>query len=52
MKQKDTYSESKTLHYPGAIVKVSSPILTEEERKRRMEQIAKAAERVLLSTKK
>ena len=46
-KQKDTYSEPKTMTYPGVIAKVYSPILTEEERKRRMTQIAKAAERLL-----
>lgn len=48
-KQKDTYSEPKTYIYPNAVVKVYSPILTEEERKRRMEQIAKSAERLLQS---
>ena len=49
MKQKDTYSEPKTYIYPNAVVKVYSPILTEEERKRRMEQIAKSAARLLRS---
>ena len=49
MKQKDTYREPKTYEYPGAVVKVYSPILTEEERKRRMERIAKSAERLLNS---
>lgn len=49
MKQKDTYSEPKTFELPGAVVKVYSPILTEEERKRRMAQIAKSAERLLQS---
>lgn len=49
MKQKDTYSEPKTLEYQGAVVKVYSPILTEEERKRRMAQIAKSAARLLAS---
>lgn len=47
MKQKDTYSEPKTMTFPGVIAKVYSPNLTEEERKRRMTQIAKAAERLL-----
>lgn len=46
-KQNDTYSEPKTMTFPGVIAKVYSPILTEEERKRRMTQIAKAAERLL-----
>ena len=49
MKQKDTYSEPKTFTYPNAVVKVYSPILTEEERKARMERIAKSAERLLKS---
>ena len=48
-KEKDTYSEPKTFYYPGVKVKVYSPILTEEERKRRMEAIAKSAERLLKS---
>ena len=47
MKQKDTYSEPKTFTYPGAVVRVFSPVLTEEERRRRMEQIAKSAQRLL-----
>ena len=49
MKQKDTYQEPKTIELPGAVVKVYSPILTEEERRRRMEAIAKSAERLLKS---
>lgn len=47
MKVKDTYKEPKTIELPGAVIKVYSPILTEEERKRRMEQIAKSAARLL-----
>ena len=47
MKQQDTYSEPKTYTYPGAVVKVSSPVLTDEERQRRMERIARSAERLL-----
>lgn len=49
MKEKDTYKEPKTFELPGAVVKVYSPILTDEERKRRMERIAKSAERLLNS---
>ena len=49
MKEKDKYSEPKTFEFPGAKVKVYSPILTEEERERRMAQIAKSAERLLKS---
>ena len=49
MKQNDTYGEPKTIEFPNAVVKVYSPILTEEERKRRMEQIAKSAANLLNS---
>lgn len=47
MKQQDTYTEAKTITYPGIVARVYSPILTEEERQRRMTQIAKSAERLL-----
>ena len=47
MKEKDKYSEPKTYTYPGIVAKVYSPILTEDEKKRRMERIAKSAERLL-----
>lgn len=47
MKEKDKYSEPKTFTYPNVIAKVYSPILSEEEKKRRMEKIAKSAERLL-----
>ena len=49
MKGKDTYGEPKTFIYPGIKVKVYAPILTEEEKKRRMEAIAKSAARLLNS---
>ena len=49
MREKDKYSEPKTFYYPNAVVKVYSPILTEEERKRRMEIIAKSAAALLNS---
>lgn len=52
MKQTDTYAEPKTFTYPGIVAKVFSPILTEEERQRRMAQIAKSAERLLTSERK
>lgn len=51
MKEKDRYYEPKTYIRPGLIAKVYSPILTEEERARRMERIAKAAIRLLQSKK-
>ena len=47
MKQQDTYSEPKIFTYPEVVAKVYSPILTDEERKRRMARIAKSAERLL-----
>jgi hypothetical protein len=49
MKEKDKYKEPKTFELPGAVVKVYSPVLTEEERKRRMAQIAKSAAALLKS---
>lgn len=52
MKVKDTYSEPKIYTAPGVVAKVYSPILTEEERKRRMERIAKSAARLLNSKSK
>ena len=51
-KEKDKYSEPKTFYYPNAVVKVYSPILTEEERERRMAQIAKSAAALLKSKSK
>ena len=47
MKEKDKYSEPKTYTYPGVVAKVYSPILTEEERAKRMERIAKSDIRLL-----
>ena len=47
MKQQDKYSEPKVFTYPGVIAKVYSPILTDEERARRMARIAKSAEMLL-----
>ena len=51
MKQKDTYGEPKIFTYPGIIAKVYSPILTDEERKRRMARIAESAARLLKNGK-
>ena len=48
-KEKDVYGEPKIYVFPNCIAKVYSPILTEEERKRRMEKIAKSAARLLKS---
>lgn len=52
MKQQDTYAEPKTFTYPTVIARVYSPILTDEERQRRMAQIAKSAERLLTKERK
>lgn len=47
--KKDTYQEPKTFVYPGAVVKVYSPVLSDAERNARMERIARSAERLLKS---
>ena len=52
MKQQDTYSEARIFTYPGIVAKVYSPILTDEERARRMAQIAKSAEDLLTHERK
>ena len=49
---KDTYSEPKIFTYPGIVAKVYSPILTEEERQRRMARIAESAKRLLTEERK
>ena len=49
MKKKDKYSEPKTIELPGCTATVYSPILTEEERKRRMARIAESAAALLRS---
>ena len=45
----DIYGETEFITYKNIVATVYSPILTEEERKRRMEQIKKAAVRLVLS---
>ena len=45
----DTYKEVKVFEYPDAIIRVHIPDLTEEERKRRMKRIEKAAAALILS---
>ena len=52
MKQQDKYQDPKVFTYPGAVAKVYSPILSEEERQRRMARIAKSAENLLKSERK
>lgn len=47
MKAQDTYQEPIILEYPNATVRVFRPVLSEEERKRRMKEIHDAAAEVL-----
>ncbi len=49
---KDTYMEPITIEAPGAIIRVYRPILTEEERARRMKRLHDAAAELLKSCKK
>ena len=45
----DIYGEPEIIHYKNIVATVRSPILTEEERNRRMERIKQAAVRLVLS---
>lgn len=45
----DIYGEPEIIKYKNIVAKVHSPILTEEERKKRMERIKQAAIRLVLS---
>jgi hypothetical protein len=49
MKQKDTYKEVRTFHYPGIVVRVHIPDISEEERARRLKEIGIAAGKLLSS---
>ncbi len=49
MKQNDVYKEVKTFHYENVVVRVHIPELTDEERNRRMKEIAHAAGRLIMS---
>jgi hypothetical protein len=48
----DTYGEPKIIEFPGLVARVFSPILTEEERTRRMKKIHDAAARLIMSAEK
>ncbi len=48
----DIYGEPEIIKYKNIIATVYSPILTEEERARRMEKIKQAAVRLVLSESK
>ena len=48
-KCQDVYMEPEILHLDNCTVRVFSPILTEEEKERRMERIKKAAADLIMS---
>lgn len=52
MKSQDVYGEPRILQYPGITVRVYSPILTDEERARRMKMIEEAAAAVIIAQDK
>ena len=45
----DIYGDPEIIHYKNIVATVYSPILTEEERNKRMEKIKQAAIRLVLS---
>ena len=45
--QTDTYTLKKTINYENMVIRVYSPVLTEDERKRRYKQIHNAAANLL-----
>ncbi|MBO5789562.1 MAG: hypothetical protein J6V82_04395 [Clostridia bacterium] len=51
MKSADTYKEVRTIEFPGMIARIHIPDLTPAERSRRMQNIQKAAERLLKGVK-
>ena len=51
-KNKDIYMEPEVYHYNNCIVRVYRPILTEEERARRMEAIKKAVVDLVIATER
>lgn len=48
MKSQDVYGEPMIFNFPGMTVRVYRPILTDEERARRMKRIEEAAAAVLI----
>ncbi len=52
MRDRDTYVYEKTIKFPNMVVNVFRPVLTEEERKRRMEAIKKATAALMLEVEK
>lgn len=51
-KCQDVYMEPEILHLDNCTVRVFSPILTEEEKERRMERIKKAAADLIMSVER
>ena len=51
-KSKDIYMEPEVFHYNNCTVRVYRPILTEEERARRMEAIKKATVDLVIATER
>lgn len=47
--QADTYKEIRTFEFPGMVVRVHIPDLTDEERNRRMKNVIKTTEKLLWS---
>lgn len=52
MAKNDIYDEPITIEFPGLVAKVYRPILTKEERERRMRLIARAAADLIISAEK
>jgi hypothetical protein len=50
--KKDVYGEPKIIRKGNIVAKVYSPILTDEEREKRMEKIKQASIRLILSKEK
>ena len=50
--QQTEYMEAIVFNFPGAVVRVQRPILTEEERARRMQQIHRAAANLMKAVKR
>lgn len=52
VKSQDIYAEPEIFEFPNMVVRVHRPILTEEERARRMKAIEKATVSLLLSERR
>lgn len=52
MSSQDVYGEPKIFKFPGMTVRVYQPILTDEERARRMKRIEQAAADLLIEQEK